>query len=64
LEAFSTGVNRFVLPHDGLLALDNGRLTTDPNGDITFASAHHDILAYLLGDTSALQKLCAALGAS
>ncbi len=60
----TTGVNRFVLPHNGLLALDNGRLTTDPNGDITFASARHDILAYFLGNTAALQKLCAALAGS
>ncbi len=60
----TTGVNRFVLPHEGLLLLDNGRVTTDPSGDITFASARHDILAGSLGDTAALQKLCAALGAS
>jgi hypothetical protein len=59
----TTGVNRFVLPHDGLLALDNGRLTTDSNGDFTFLTPNHDIEAYLLGDTSALQNLCAALGA-
>lgn len=60
----TTGSNMFVLPHEGVLALDNGRLTTDPSGDITFVSARHDIEKYVLGDTSALQKLCAALGAS
>jgi hypothetical protein len=59
----TTGVNRFVLPHDGLLAFDNGRLTTNPNGDITFESTPHDIEAYFAGNTSALQKLCVALGA-
>jgi hypothetical protein len=59
-----TGRNSFVLPHDGAIALDNGRLTTDPNGDVTFASGRHDILAYVMGDTSALQQLCALLGAS
>jgi hypothetical protein len=60
----TTGENRFVLPHDGLLALDSGRMTTDPNGDFTFLTPNHDIEAYLLGGTAALQKLCAALGAS
>ena len=60
----TTGVNRFVLPHDGALALDNGRMTTDPNGDFTFLTPNHDIEAYLLGSPSALGKLCTALGAS
>jgi hypothetical protein len=59
-----TGVIRFVLPHDGLLALDNGRLVQDPNLDLTFLTPNHDIEAYLLGDTGAFEKLCAALGAS
>lgn len=58
-----TGNNTFTLPHMGQLALDNGRVTTAPDGTIEFASAKHDILDYVLGDTGALQQLCTALGA-
>jgi hypothetical protein len=60
----TTGVNRFVLPHEGEILLDNGRVTTAPDGSIEFASARHDILSYVMGDTGAFQKLCAALGAT
>jgi hypothetical protein len=59
----TTGVNRFVLPHEGELLLDNGRVTTAPDGSVEFASAQHDILSFVMGDTSAFQKLCSALGA-
>jgi hypothetical protein len=58
-----TGGIVFTLPHQGELAVDAGRITVAPDGSFEFTSARHDILNYVLGDTSALQKLCAALGA-
>lgn len=58
-----TGNIVFTLPHEGALAVDAGRVTTAPDGSIDFASAQHDLLSYFQGDTSALQQLCAALGA-
>lgn len=58
-----TGNNTFTLPHMGQVALDNGRVTTAPDGTIEFESAQHDILDYIFGDPGALQQLCVALGA-
>jgi len=56
-----TGNIVFTLPHEGTLLVDTGRFTIAPDGSIDFASARHDIFSYFEGDTSALQKLCAAL---
>lgn len=57
------GENVYRAPGYGAVLLEVGRTVTGPDGSILFESGQHGILNYFNGDTSALDKLCAALGA-
>ena len=50
------------LPGSGVLFLDAGRTILDAEGNVISESGHHDFGAYLNGDHSVAEQLCAALG--
>jgi hypothetical protein len=62
-----TIVGEFVitLPHLGAVALEAGRVIEDADGNNEFRAGPQDFLDYYAnGDTSAVEKLCGALGAT
>jgi hypothetical protein len=56
-----SGENNYTVPGMGAVFLNAGRTVTGPNGDEEFASGPHGFDAYFSGDTSAVERLCAAL---
>jgi hypothetical protein len=65
-SATETIVGQFVItvPHLGAVALEAGRVIQDANGNNEFRAGPQDFLDYYAnGDTSAVAKLCGALGA-
>jgi hypothetical protein len=66
-SATETIVGQFVItvPHLGAVALEAGRVIQDANGNNEFRAGPQDFLDYYAnGDTSAVQELCGALGAT
>jgi hypothetical protein len=60
-----TGSLIFTVPHLGAVALEAGRVVEAPDGTIEFRAGPQNFLDYFgNGDTSALQELCSALGAT
>jgi len=65
-SATETIVGQFVItvPHLGAVALEAGRVIQDASGNNEFRAGPQDFLDYYAnGDTSAVAKLCGALGA-
>jgi hypothetical protein len=66
-SATETIVGQFVItvPHLGAVALEAGRVIQDANGNNEFRAGPQDFLDYYAnGDTSAVEELCGALGAT
>ena len=58
----STGENIFKPAHGAPVFLNAGRVVTAPDGTVEFRSGPQDFLDFFVnGDTSVIQKLCAAL---
>ncbi len=47
----------------GAVLVEKGRVIQGPEGDLEKEAGRHDLTDYFLGDSSALDALCAALGA-
>jgi hypothetical protein len=65
--ALQIGVGEFVItvPHLGAVALETGRVIEAVDGTDLFRGGPQDFLDYYAnGDTSAVEKLCGALGAT
>jgi hypothetical protein len=58
-----TGVLIYTLPHQGQIALEAGRVIEGEDGIVFRAGPQVFVDYYENGDTSGIQKLCAALGA-
>jgi hypothetical protein len=56
------GENNYTVPGMGVVFLNAGRTVTAPDGTEEFTAGPHSFDAYFSGDTSAVAKLCAALG--
>jgi hypothetical protein len=56
-----SGENNYTVPGMGAVFLNAGRTVIGSNGDEEFASGQHGFDAYFSGDTSAVERLCAAL---
>lgn len=60
---YSTTSLRAVVPGLGAVLIEKGRVVQGPEGDLEKVAGRHDLTDYFLGDPSALDALCGALGA-
>jgi hypothetical protein len=58
------GLTRVSLPHGGTVLIDTGRSVVAPDGSIAVETGQHPFDAYFVyGDATALEPICAAVGA-
>lgn len=60
---YTTSSLRSTVPGLGAVLLENGRLVWGEDGGLEKEAGRHELTDYFMGDTSALERLCAALGA-